>query len=91
MPTHKQAAKRMRQDAKRRLRNRSVKSRIKTYIKKLNEEIEKKDIDGAKEVYRTVSSLLDKAAKKGVLHPNTSSRKKSRIARKINALEQTQS
>ena len=87
MPHLKSAKKRMRQYAKRREHNRAVKKIVRKQLKTV--------IESASDVATTVDQLktealtavkkLDKAAAKGVLHPNTVARRKSRIARLINA------
>jgi len=80
MPNTKSAERRMRNSARKNLRNRSTKSRLHTlemnYLELLS--AGKKD-DAAKEL-RTLSSAFDKAAKSGVLHRATADRKKSRLA-----------
>jgi small subunit ribosomal protein S20 len=62
-----------------------VKSATKTAVKKANEAILSGDITLAREAVRTAIITLDKAAQKGVLHPNNSSRHKSRLLIKYNA------
>lgn len=59
------------------LRNRAIRSRIKTILKKARAS---SDPDAAATVYRQASSLLDRAVSKGVLHPNTAARHKARLA-----------
>ena len=86
MPIHKSVLKRARQSEKRRLRNVSVKSSIKTYSKKVIEMIEKKDIDGAKESLKTAVKGLDKAVTKGIIHKNNAARRKSKLTVKVNNL-----
>jgi len=84
MPVHKSVLKRARQNKKRRLHNRAVKSTIKTYSKKVNEAIERKDIERAKEELKKTIKLLDKAVSKGVIHKNNAARRKSRLTIKVN-------
>lgn len=76
--------KRQKQNEKRNLKNRSIKSEIKTHIKKVNTLVEAGDMEKAKKAMVALTSKLDKAAKKGVLHKNTASNKKSKITKKIN-------
>ena len=80
MPNTKSAERRMRNSARKNLRNRSIKSRIHTietsYLELLS--AGKKD-DAAKQL-RTINSVYDKAAKSGVVHRATADRKKSRLA-----------
>ena len=86
MANHLSAWKRMRQNERRRGRNRSVRSMVRTQIKKLLVEVEEKQVDRAQESFRVATSLLQKGASKGVLHRNTASRQISRLARKVNVL-----
>ena len=67
-------------------RNQAIKSRVKTFIKKVLSAVEAKNVDEAKAALQVVYKELDKAVTKGVLKKNTASRKKSRLALKINAL-----
>jgi small subunit ribosomal protein S20 len=75
------AAKRHRQNIKRRLRNRMVKSELRTNTRKLLELAQGQAIEEAKKQYVSVASLLDRAASKGVIHKNTAARKKNRLYR----------
>ena len=67
-------------------RNQAIKSRVKTFVKKVLSAVEAKNVDEAKAALQVVYKELDKAVTKGVLKKNTASRKKSRLALKINAL-----
>jgi len=83
---HKSAIKRIRQNENRRMQNRAVKTGVKTATKKLARAEKGGDVESlANELNRT-KSVIDKAAKKGVIHKKTASRKKSRLARRINQL-----
>jgi len=77
MPCHKSPTKRLRQNAKRLSRNNYVKSTLKTLSKKMHSDI---SIEEKTQLLEKVYSQLDKAAKKGIIHPRTASRRKSRIA-----------
>jgi len=83
LPHHKSAAKRIRQDKKRRARNRAVKSEVKLVVKKVTAVTDSEE--GAK-ILPEVNSVIDKAAKKGVLHWRTAARKKSRLAKQVKSL-----
>ncbi len=83
MPNNAAAEKRMRQEKKRRLRNRMVKSIVKTQITKARQAIASGN--RAEEAVRAAVSELDRAAKKGVLHPNNAARRKSRLMKQLNA------
>ncbi|HLE08744.1 MAG TPA: 30S ribosomal protein S20 [Thermodesulfobacteriota bacterium] len=86
MATHHSAIKRHRQDEKRRLRNKTVRSAIKTATKDLREAVTKKDSEGAKKLLATAVSLLDRAVVKGVLHGNNASRRISRLSCAVNSM-----
>jgi len=81
MPNHKSCEKRLRQDEKRRARNNYVKSTLKTLSKKMRSNIPNEE---KQKLMETFYSKLDKAAKKGVIHARTASRRKSRIALYMN-------
>ena len=84
MSTRKSAKKSMRQDAVRRMRNRSDKSALKTQIKKFVSAIKSHDFDEAGKHLSLVTKKLDKIAAKNIIHKKTASRKKSRLARFLN-------
>jgi small subunit ribosomal protein S20 len=86
MPNNPSAAKRMRQEQKRRLHNRSVKSIVKTQITKARQAIvSDASSESAEEAVRAAVSELDRAAKKGVIHRNNAARRKSRLMKQLNA------
>ena len=76
---NRSAEKRERQNVKRRIHNRMIKSSVRTQIKKFDAAVQAKDKDAAKTAMDLSFKLLDSAASKGVLHKNTASRKKSRL------------
>ncbi|MFP4194408.1 MAG: 30S ribosomal protein S20 [Desulfobacterales bacterium] len=82
MANHKSALKRIKQNSKRRMRNKMVKTRVKTSVKKALSAVEKND-DAAGEL-KKAQSVIDKAAKKGVLHRKTAARKIARLSRRAN-------
>jgi small subunit ribosomal protein S20 len=84
---HKSAMKRMRQEQKRHLRNVSVKSSLKTIAKRVERLIAQKDVSNAAAGLRKAMSAFDKAAGKGVIHPNKAARKKASLSRKVHALQ----
>ena len=86
MAQHKSALKRIRQDIKRTSRNRSLKSDLRTVIKKLGVLIESKDIEKARVAYPQVQKNIDKAVTKGVIHKKTGARYKSRLCLSISKL-----
>jgi small subunit ribosomal protein S20 len=83
MPVHKSPEKRMRQDRKRALRNKAIKSEIRSVTKKIRQST---DAAEAAAALKRCVSLMDKAAKKSILHKSTVSRTKSRLARVVNKL-----
>ncbi len=89
MKKNKSAIKRARQAEKRRIRNSSLKSMMKTYIKKALQAIEeKKDPSVIDECVRKAISVINKAASKGAIHKRTASRKISRFTKRVNKLLQ---
>ncbi|HEX9797912.1 MAG TPA: 30S ribosomal protein S20 [Anaerolineales bacterium] len=78
------AQKRMRQNVKQRARNKAVRSRTKTYVKMANAALEASDTEAAAEAVHQAAIELDRAAIKGVIHPNNAARRKSRLMRKLN-------
>lgn len=84
MPNTRSAAKRVRSSERRRLRNKSIKSRVKTAIKKFDLALGGSEIEKAQELMREASSVIDRAANKGVIHRNAAARKKSRMAERFN-------
>ena len=85
MANNASARKRIRQIKTRTERNRVLKSRIKTFRKKLLTAIEAGDAKAISEAYNEFSSATDIAAKKNVIHKNAAGRLKSRMAKKIAA------
>ena len=86
MAHHKSAKKRIRQTAKRTQVNRARMSRIRTYLRKVEDAISGGDAAEAREALRLAQPELMRGAKKGVLHKNTVSRKISRLSTRINAM-----
>jgi small subunit ribosomal protein S20 len=85
LANHKSAIKRARQNELRRLRNKSVKTRIKTIVKDVRSsagEISNEDMSAK---ISTVQSAFDKASKKGVIHKRTAARKVSRLTKLKNS------
>jgi small subunit ribosomal protein S20 len=82
----KSQIKRIKTNEKARLRNKSVKSSVKTAIRKFREAAESGDQTKAAELLREASRKLDKAASKGVIHPNQAANKKSALAKVANGL-----
>ena len=85
MANTRSAQKRNRQALKRRARNQSVRTQVKSAVKKAREALAAKDPAKAQQALRAAARTLDKAASKGVLHKRTAARRKSRMARAANA------
>ena len=83
MPQHKSAAKRVRQDAKRRLRNRYQKVRVRTMIKDLREETDPAE---AQAKLNAVKAQLDRLASRRILHPNKAANTKGQLERYVQTL-----
>ncbi len=86
MANIKSQIKRNRQNEKRRLRNKSVKSSLKTAIRKFHEASATGDNDTAAALMRDASRKLDQAVSKGVIHKNQAANRKSAIAAKASSL-----
>lgn len=85
MPTRRSAIKRLKTDDMKRRYNASIKSELKTEISKVRAlALDNKKEEAEKSLPKVVS-LIDKAAKKGVIHKNAANRRKSRLAAKISA------
>jgi small subunit ribosomal protein S20 len=82
----KSQIKRNRQNEKRRLRNKSVKSSLKTAVRKFHEAVEAGDVEKATILMRDASRKLDKAVSKGVIHSNQAANRKSAIAKRVVSL-----
>ncbi len=82
------ARKRARQIPKRTLRNKAIKSRVKTAIKNFEDSLNKGDQEHSRLMLRDAVKMIDKASAKGILHKNTAARKKSYLMRKFNYQQQ---
>ena len=87
MANHKSALKRIRSNEKKRVRNRIVRSKARTEIKKARALIQEGDLDSARQAALEAIRALDKAANKGILHPNNAARRKSRLMKQLALLE----
>ncbi|GGP11645.1 30S ribosomal protein S20 [Nonomuraea glycinis] len=86
MANIKSQIKRNRQNEKARLRNKHVKSSLKTAVRKFREAAEQGDLEQAVTLQRVASRELDKAVSKGVIHKNQAANRKSAIAKQASAL-----
>lgn len=91
MPTTKSAKKRLRQSEERRLRNRSTRSTLRTYVRRVLAAIEANDAVKAREELRLATIRLDRAGTRGLIHPNKAARIKSRLVHRIKAMQAAQS
>jgi small subunit ribosomal protein S20 len=82
----KSQIKRVKTNEKRRLRNKSVRSSVRTAVRKFREAAESGDVEQATAFHRAASRALDKAASKGVLHKNQAANRKSAMAKRISSL-----
>lgn len=85
MANHKSALKRAKQNEIKRLRNRAVKTRVKSVVKEIRAAVDENDIQGVTEKINAAKSIIDKAAKKGVIHKNNAARKISRLSQLVNS------
>ena len=85
------AKKRIRQNVKKRGTNRSRKSQVKTEIKHFESVLDAGNVAAAEEQFRLTVQKVDKVASTSAMHKKTAARKKSRLAKKLNALKAKQS
>lgn len=83
MPNSKSAEKRLRQTEVRRQRNRSIKSAVRTQVRKVREAVKAGDMAKADEEFRTAAQKLDRAGSRNIIHKNNAARTKSRLQRLI--------
>ncbi|QGG47915.1 30S ribosomal protein S20 [Heliorestis convoluta] len=84
MPNIKSAIKRVKISRERNLKNASVRSALRTTIKRFEEAIASANVDNARVALAKAVRALDKAAAKGLVHKNQAARKKSRLTQKLN-------
>ncbi len=83
MASHKSAKKRIRSNEKKRISNKSIKSEIKTKVKRTLSSTDKAE---AEKLYKEAVALLDKSSVKNRIHKNNAARKKSRLTKHLNSL-----
>ncbi len=88
MANIKSAIKRNKQNEKKRIRNRIYRGRARTFIQKARVDIQAGNQDEAVAAVKVAISALDKAAEKGVIHPNNAARRKSRLMKRLSEMEQ---
>jgi small subunit ribosomal protein S20 len=84
LPHTESAKKALRVSQRRRDQNKPVRSQVKTYVKKAEQLISSNEPESAREAVQRAMTALDKAAQKGVIHPNNAARRKSRLMKKLN-------
>ena len=84
MPQIKSAQKQVRANERRQLRNKSIRSQCKTSITKAEKLIFSGELESGRGAVMVAISSLDKAAEKGIIHPNSAARRKSRLMKKLN-------
>jgi small subunit ribosomal protein S20 len=84
LPKSKTAEKAARAAERKRLRNKSVRSVTKTHLTRAEKLISSNELEPAQQAVLVATSALDRAARKGVIHPNTAARHKSRLMKKFN-------
>jgi small subunit ribosomal protein S20 len=84
--TKKQARKRHRQSLERRMRNKSVRTRVRRKMRQMRAAIEEGDAETIEKILPETMSIIDVGWRRGVLHRNTASRYKSRMARQAQAV-----
>lgn len=87
MANTKSAIKRIKQNHKRRLRNRLFSGRARTYVKNARSTMDEGTSTDARSATMAAISALDKAAEKGIIHKNNAARRKSRLMRRLAQLE----
>ncbi len=87
MPNIKSAIKRVSVIEKKTLRNNMIKSGYRTAVRKFEEAVEAKDVKNAESLFVEATKKIDMACTKGVIVKNTAARKKSRLAKKLNAVK----
>jgi len=78
---------RIKQNERNRIRNRARKNMLKTETRKFEDALQAENLDSAKQIFAQVTKKIDQIAAKGTLHKNTAARKKSRLAKRLNAAQ----
>lgn len=87
MPTHISAEKRVRQNAKRRMRNKNVRTRMTTAARKFEQSIADSDVEAASAAAASVESVYNRAVSKGVIPKTRAARKISRVHKRLNEVK----
>jgi small subunit ribosomal protein S20 len=84
---HKSALKAHRQNVKRRQRNRVHRSRLRTSLKGIHKALATGNVEEVQQKLGSTTSIVDKMAGKGIIHPNAAARYKSRLVKRLSALQ----
>ncbi|HEY8202639.1 MAG TPA: 30S ribosomal protein S20 [Actinomycetota bacterium] len=84
MANIKSQKKRIITNERRRMRNKGVRTELRTYVKRFRQSVAGGDLDDAREALKVASRALDQAASKGVIHRNNAANRKSELARRLN-------
>ncbi|HXJ73094.1 MAG TPA: 30S ribosomal protein S20 [Candidatus Dormibacteraeota bacterium] len=87
MPNTKSAERRMRNSARKKMHNRSIKTRLKSLERVYADAVKSGKKEDASQAYRALTSAFDKAAKTGVIHKGKADRKKSRLSARLTTLK----
>jgi len=87
MPQRPSAAKKLRQDARRRLRNKAVKSRLRTEQNKFDRMVGRGELDEARKQFDLLVKLYHRAAARNLIHPNKAARKQAQFQKTLNEIE----
>lgn len=87
MPNSASAKKRLRQNEARRLKNRGLRTEVRSQVKKVRVAIGAGDVEKSETEFRLAAKKLDRAAAKGLLHANAAARTKSRLSKAIKAVK----
>ena len=87
MQVNRSAIKRQKQNERKRMANKIVKSRVKKWIRNIRESVTNNSIDDAKKYYGEFQVLIDRAVNKGIYHKNNAARKKARLSKLIKKIE----
>ena len=79
--------KRLRQNSKRAARNQARKTLLKSSVRAARDAIAARDVNTAQAAFTRTTALLDRSANRGTIHPNTAARRKSRLAKHLNAIK----
>jgi len=86
LANHKSALKRARQNIDRRIRNKSAKTKVKNIVKDVRQAVGDKSKENASAELAKAISIIDKTARKGIIHKNTAARKVARLTKQVNAI-----